>query len=242
MPIPRLSSDIPEDILTIIPARGGSKGISKKNIRPLAGKPLLAYTIEHARGTPAVDRVIVSTDDVEIGAVAQEYGAEVIRRPAAISGDEASSESALLHALDQLQESEGVEPDLVVFLQATSPLRRPDDIERAIKQLRREEADSLLSVVRVYTWLWRMVDGRPVSFNYDYRNRPRRQERPAEYNENGSIYIFKPWVLRKFNNRLGGKIALYEMDARSNVDIETIEDLTLAEWILRHQHQGENVS
>ena len=126
------------NILAIIPARGGSKGIPRKNLQPLAGKPLLAYTIEHARATPAVTRVVVSTDDVEIASVAQQYGAEVIWRPAEISGDTATSEAALLHALDHLRDNEGYEPDLVVFLQATSPLRRSDDIQRAVETLQQQ--------------------------------------------------------------------------------------------------------
>jgi len=108
-------------ILALIPARGGSKGIPHKNIRLLNGKPLIAYTIEQAQQTPAITRVVVSTDDAEIAGVAQKYGAEVVWRPAGLSGDTATSESALLHALDHLRDTEGYEPDLVVFLQATSP-------------------------------------------------------------------------------------------------------------------------
>jgi N-acylneuraminate cytidylyltransferase len=219
-------------ILTIIPARGGSKGIPGKNICLLNGKPLLAYTIEHAKNASLINRIIVSTDDPDIAEVALVNGAEVVWRPEAISGDKASSESALIHTLDHLWEEEQYKPDLVVFLQATAPIRQTDDIDCAVQKLQAENADSLLSVVRVYSWLWRILDSQPQSFNYDYTNRPRRQDRPSEYNENGSIYIFKPWVLRQFNNRLGGKIALYEMDAWSNMDIETVEDLELAVWVL----------
>jgi N-acylneuraminate cytidylyltransferase len=225
-------------VLVTIPARGGSKGIPHKNLRPLAGKPLLAHTIEPALRASTVDRVVVSTDDSQIADVALAAGAEVVRRPAEISGDAASSESALLHALDYLLETEGYEPNLVVFLQATAPLRQPGDIDRAVRQLLAEDADSLLSVVRTHTWLWRVVEGRPQSFNYDYRQRLRRQDRPAEYSENGSIYVFKPWVLRRFNNRLGGKIAFYEMGPWSDVDIDTLEDLELAEWILERGYCG----
>lgn len=222
-------------IVAIIPARGGSKGIPGKNIRSLLGKPLLAYTIEHARNTPSIDHVVVSTDSEQIAVVAEEYGAEVIMRPSEISGDEATSESALLHVLDYLKQTDGYEPDLVVFLQCTSPIRKRDDISRALERFYAEEADSLLSVVPTHAWLWRIENGHPHSYNFDYRNRPRRQERPAEYNENGSIYIFKPWVLRRFNNRLGGKIALYEMDPVTNIDIDTPQDLILAECLLQQQ-------
>lgn len=222
------------EILAIIPARGGSKGIPGKNLRPLMSKPLIAHTIEQARQAQGVSRVVVSTDDEEIGRVAAAYGAEVVWRPEALSGDTATSESALVHVLDHLQETEGYEPSLVLFLQCTSPLRRPDDIDRAIATLLTQEADSLVSVVPVVVWLWRLVKGQPQSFNYDYHQRLRRQERPQDYNENGSIYVFKPWVLRRCNNRLGGNIALYEMDAWSNIDIESLTDLALAEWVMTH--------
>jgi N-acylneuraminate cytidylyltransferase len=223
-------------IIAIIPARGGSKGIPRKNVQPVAGKPLIAHSIEQALHAKYVDRVIVSTDDREIGDVALHHGAEVIWRPAALSGDTATSESALLHVLDAL---EGDEPDLVVFLQCTSPLRQPDDIDRAIDKLREESADSLLSVVQSHHWVWRLEDGVPDSFNFDYKNRPRRQERVPEFDENGSIYVFKPTVLRTYKNRLGGKIALYPMDDWSTVDIDTPHDLTLCDWIMTRRQRGD---
>lgn len=220
------------EILAIIPARGGSKGVPGKNIAPVAGKPLLAHTVEQALAARLVNRVLVSTDDEAIAAVARAYGAEVVARPAGISGDTATSESALLHVLDTLTSREAYAPDLVVFLQCTSPVRRPGDIDAAIQTLLDQQADSLLSVVPSHHWLWRVVDGRPDSYNFDYRRRPRRQERPAEYDENGSIYVFKPHILRQFNNRLGGRIALYEMDGWSMIDIDTPQDLALCEIVL----------
>ncbi len=221
-----------KEILAIIPARGGSKGILRKNLRLLAGEPLLAHTIVQACRSEFVNRVVVSTDDPEIAAIAGQYRAEVVCRPAEISGDSASSESALRHALDHLGETEGYRPDLVVFLQCTSPIRRTNDIDRAVLTLLDDAADSLLSVVPAHIWVWHRIDGQPQSLDYDYRRRPRRQDRPPEYLENGSIYIFKPWVLSRFDNRLGGKIALYEMDEWSKIDIETPTDLELCEWIM----------
>ena len=226
-------------ILCIIPARGGSKGIPRKNVQLLGGKPLLAYSIECARGTPSISRVVVSTDDSEIAAVAKEYGAEVIWRPAEISGDTASSESALIHVLDYLRDTEGYEPDLVVFLQATSPLRKPDDIQNAIEKLQREGADSLFSACPLHGFVWRKEGGRFVSLNYDYRRRPRRQDAPEDLIENGSIYIFKPWVLRKFNNRLGGKITVYYMDVLDSFQIDEPADLELVEKLLAIRRVGQ---
>jgi YrbI family 3-deoxy-D-manno-octulosonate 8-phosphate phosphatase len=219
-------------VVCIIPARGGSKVIPEKNIQPIAGKPLLAYSIEHAKQTPAITRVIISTDDPEIAAVAKEYGAEVIWRPAEISSDTATSESALLHVLDYLRDIESYEPDLVVFLQATSPLRQPNDIQNAIELLQREGADSLFSACRLHGLVWRREDNKLKSLSYDYRSRKRRQESPEDIVENGSIYIFRPWVLRKFNNRLGGKIAVYYMNVLDSFQIDEPEDLELIEQLL----------
>jgi N-acylneuraminate cytidylyltransferase len=223
----------PKVILSIIPARGGSKGIPGKNIRPVGGKPLLAWSIEQARQTSRISRVFVSTDSPEIAAVASNYGADIIERPPEISGDAASSESCLVHALDYLKAKENLEPDLVVFLQPTSPLREADDIQKAIETLEREQADSLFSACRVEGFVWRVEkDGTPRSFTYDHKNRPRRQDAPEDLIENGSIYIFKPWVLRKFNNRLGGKIAVYRMPALNSFQIDEPADLELIEHLM----------
>jgi CMP-N,N'-diacetyllegionaminic acid synthase len=221
------------EILAIIPARGGSKSIPRKNIRVLGGKPLLAYSIEQAKRTPSITRTIVSTDDDEIAAVAQTYGAEVVHRPAEISGDTASSESALVHALDTLQQTEGYSPDLVVFLQATNPIREEGDLQNAINLLERENADSLLSVTPFHVFLWRkQPDGSVKSLTYDHANRPRRQDKPEDFIENGSFYVFKPWVLREYNNRLGGKVVVYPMDQLSYFGIDEPGDLEVLEHLL----------
>lgn len=220
------------EILAIIPARGGSKGIPRKNLQPLSGRPLLVYTVEAALAASTVTRVVVSTDDDEIAEVAMGCGAGVIRRPEEISCDSASSESALLHALDYLCDAESYEPDLVVFLQATSPLRTEGDIDRAIETLVKSGSDSLLSVATSHRFLWRMKDGSPEPLNYDPLARPRRQDRAPEFVENGSIYVFKPWVLRDLNCRLGGRIAMYVMGPWSGIDIDDRVDLELCEWIM----------
>jgi YrbI family 3-deoxy-D-manno-octulosonate 8-phosphate phosphatase len=223
------------EILTIIPARGGSKGIPRKNIRPILGKPLIAYSIEQALATAAVTRVVVSTDDAEIAEVARQYGAEIVHRPAEIAGDTATSESALLHVLDHLRDGEGYTPDLVVFLQATSPLRQPDDIQRAITTLIMQQADSLFSASMLHGFVWRQRDdtGEVASFNYDHLNRPRRQDLDHhDVQENGSIYIFKPSVMREHNNRLGGKVALHVMDVLDSFQVDEPDDLELMERLL----------
>jgi YrbI family 3-deoxy-D-manno-octulosonate 8-phosphate phosphatase len=223
------------EILTIIPARGGSKSIPRKNIRPVLGKPLIAYSIEQASSTPAVTRVVVSTDDAEIADVARQYGAEIVQRPAEIAGDNATSESALLHVLDHLRDAEGYTPDLVVFLQATSPLRQPDDIQRAITTLIMGETDSLFSASMLHGFVWRQRDdtGEVASFTYDHTNRPRRQDlHHHDVQENGSIYVFKPSVLREHNNRLGGKVSVHVMDTLDSFQVDDPADLDLMERLL----------
>ena len=220
------ASDRPK-VVAIIPARGGSKGIVAKNIQPVAGKPLVVHSIEHALGSPGVDRVIVSTDDSRIAEVATMAGAEVIVRPANIAGDAAPSEAALLHSLDALR-TENYEPDIVVFLQPTSPLREPEDVEAALQTLIREKADSLISVTPLHAFVWQRNGGEMQSVTYDYRDRPRRQDIAEHFTENGSIYVFRPWVLRELGNRLGGKIAIYPMSFAQALQIDEPNDLELA--------------
>ncbi len=225
-----LRKDREKRVLAIIPARGGSKGISKKNVRVLAGKPLLAYSIERALQTPSIHRVVVSTDDSEITDVSIEYGAEVIHRPPGISGDKASSESALLHVLDYLRDKEDYEPDLVVFLQATSPLRERNDIQKAIETLISKEGDSLFSACLIEGFVWQSKDEKITPLNYDPVSRPRRQElKETILEENGSIYIFRPWVLRQFNSRLGGKVVTYAMPRVNSFQLDKPSDLKLFE-------------
>jgi YrbI family 3-deoxy-D-manno-octulosonate 8-phosphate phosphatase len=218
--------------IAFVPARGGSRGIPRKNLREIAGKPLLAYTIEHARATPFIDRVIVSTDDEEIGEVAERYGAEVIWRPAEISGDRASSEAALLHVLDELEAREGYRPDLVVMLQATSPLRRPHDVQRAIETLLEEGADSLFSACTVHGFLWHREGQELSSIGYDYRDRRMRQDGPEDLLENGSIYVTRRELLRATRNRLGGRIAVYHMEPLDSFQVDDPSDLVLMERLI----------
>jgi N-acylneuraminate cytidylyltransferase len=137
----------PLNILCVIPVRGGSKGVPGKNLRPVAGRPLVTWSITHAIGSTTPMRVIVSTDSEDIATVARAAGAEVpFLRPAELATDTAATEPTILHAIKWVRD-EGWEPDLVILLQATSPIRRTDSIDRAIDQLLAEDADSLVGVV-----------------------------------------------------------------------------------------------
>ena len=219
--------------VAVIPARGGSKGLKNKNIYPVAGKPLLAWTILQALASECIDKVFVTTDDPAIARVASEYGAEVIVRPAELSGDKASSESAILHAVGVIEADFQMPISTIVFLQATSPLRKPGDIDGAVDIFRREGADSLISVTKADDLtIWESKEGKWSSLNFDYRNRGMRQDRPAQFIENGSIYIFKPETLVAFGNRIGAKLSAYEMEFWQTWEIDTIEEIDLIEFYL----------
>jgi YrbI family 3-deoxy-D-manno-octulosonate 8-phosphate phosphatase len=227
--------------LVVIPARGGSKGIPRKNVRPVGGKPLLAWSIEAARASKRVNRVAVSTDDLEIASVAQRFGAEVIERPEVISGDSASSESALLHALDFLKRSEGYEPDILVFLQCTSPLTAPEDIDGVIKAMERDGADTAVAVIPFHYFLWRHDDsGDGVGINHDKRVRLLRQDREPQYLESGAVYVMKADGFRQAKHRFFGRTALYEMPAERRWEIDDPVDMEVAEVLLRARSQADH--
>jgi len=219
--------------LALIAARGGSKGIPGKNLLDLCGKPLLAWSVLQARGSPEVDEVVVSSDSAEILAVAERFGAVGVRRPDEIAGDTATSESAWLHALDAREEAVGAF-DRIVALQATSPIREPSDIDAACAQYERERLDSLLTVCEVEDFFnWRLTpEGTAESINYDWRNRRRRQEIEKRYLENGSFYVFAPRLLRDTRNRLGGRIGLFVMERHKMFQIDRPEDVELCRAIL----------
>jgi CMP-N,N'-diacetyllegionaminic acid synthase len=222
------------ETVAIIPARAGSKGIPGKNLLPICGKPLLAWSIEQAKAAAGVDSVWVSSDGDDILNVAQEYGAVPIKRPKSIAGDAASSESAWLHAVDAI-ERRGVAVEWIVGMQATSPVRQPNDIAEALVKIRRGELDSLLSVVEIEDFfIWQLeVNGVANSVNYDYRDRKPRQQIEKRYLENGSFYIFRPEQLRQTNNRLGGRIGMHVMQRHQMFQIDNPEDVVLCEAIMR---------
>lgn len=221
------------EVVAIIPARGGSKGIPGKNLKLICDKPLLAWSIMQARAAKSVDSVWVSSDSDDILAAAREYGANPVRRPDALSGDTATSESAWLHALGEIERT-GVTVDLIVGMQATSPIRAPSDLDQAIGKVRRENLDSLLTVTEVEDFFnWRMGPDGPESINYDYRSRKRRQLIEKRYLENGSFYIFHPAILRNLDNRLGGKIGMHVLERHKMFQIDNPEDIALCESLMR---------
>lgn len=230
-------------VIAFIPARGGSKGVPKKNIRDFCGKPLIAWSIEQALKEAFIDRVIVSTDCENIAAVAVDYGAEVpFLRPSGISGDTATTESAMLH-FDTWAEDNKVDYDVIALLQATSPLREMGRLSQAYEQFIDTGSDSLLSVCESHRFFWHDL-GAPQA-DYDYLNRPRRQdirESDKKYMETGSFYFTKRSVLKETNNRLGGKISAYVTPEHEAYEIDSLVDFSVCEVLMKNYLVGKDVS
>ncbi|WP_348613943.1 acylneuraminate cytidylyltransferase family protein [Kocuria rhizophila] len=224
------------NILCVIPVRGGSKGVPRKNVRSVAGRPLVVWTIEQALAArPGMD-VLVSTDDEEIADVARAAGADVpFLRPPHLAQDETPTEPVIRHAVD-VRTAQGRRPDAVMLLQATSPVRQPGTLDRAIEQFTASGVDSMVGVVPVAPFLWELTD--PPRAAYPVDARPRRQDMgPTDkrYRETGSLYITRTEIYERQNNRLGGDIGLFVMAEEEGVDIDTLQDLELAERYLERQ-------
>ena len=214
--------------VSIIPARGKSKGIPGKNIKLLAGKPLIVHTINHSINSKLINETYVSTDDTNIKNISSENGAKIIDRPKNLAEDTTPVEPVLTHTLHHIDKK----PDVVVFLQCTSPLRRDDDIDNAVKNLVDRNYDSVFSATRNKDFFWRCSNEKLKPINYDYRNRKRRQDMPLEYIENGSIYVFKPDVFEKEGHHICGKIGIYEMPREYSFEIDELFDFWLCEKIM----------
>jgi len=222
------------NVVAIILARGGSKGIPGKNIIDFCGKPLIVWTIEQLQQSRGINSIWVSSDSEKILSVSETFGAEIIHRPAEISGDVATSESGWLHALDYIENKVGC-VDLVVAPQVTSPLRESADIERGLKDFHKQKCDSMFSCsVAEDLFFWKkMPGGKLKSINYDYKNRKCRQDISKQYIENGSFYLFKPEVLQEYNNRFGCKIGMTEMEFWKMFEIDSMEDLKICEALMK---------
>ncbi len=232
-------------ILGIITARGGSKGIPGKNIKPLLGKPLIAHTIDAAKAAGVFDRLIVSTDDPAIAEVARAHGAEVpFMRPAEHASDTASHLDVLRHAVSHLKEKENYSPDYVMLLQPTSPLRQSFHIKEAAELILKSGADSVLSVAEVpenynhkktmvldENGRLRLISGEPV-----HKRMPRRQDLPKNYWSVGAIYLFKTDLIfhPEKPNFYGETTLPYVMDAKYAVDINVPADWEEAEKALKN--------
>lgn len=215
-------------VAAIIPARGGSKGVPRKNLRRVGGVPLIERAVRAAAAASGVDLVVVSTDDAEIAAVAVAAGARVVERPAELAGDTASSESAVLHALDELERT-GVRVDVVVLLQATSPFIPVDAVAAAVHEIRSGRSDSAFSAYQTYGFLWgRDPDGSATAINHDAAHRLRRQDREPHYLETGAFYAFRADGFRRARHRFFGRIGIIEVPERTGLEIDDAAQLEVA--------------
>lgn len=235
-------------MLCVIPVRGGSKGIPGKNRRLVAGKPLLVWTIEQALAArPAMD-VLVSTDDEELAEIARGAGADVPwLRPAHLAEDTTATEPVIEHAIAAYTEA-GHRPDAVMLLQATSPVRLPGTLDRAIAQFVETGVDSMVGAVPQTPFLWQYVadEHDQPRAHFTIGARPRRQELGRTemfYRETGSLYITRTETYEQEHNRLGGRIGIFEMDDLEGVDIDTELDLSIADHQLSSiQRDATNVA
>jgi YrbI family 3-deoxy-D-manno-octulosonate 8-phosphate phosphatase len=222
-------------VIAVIPARGGSKGLPGKNLRRVGGRSLVERAVDSCLAARYVDAVYVSTDDAEIARVAEEAGASVIIRPPALAGDSASSESAVLHALDQLGRA-GELPAVLALVQCTSPFIRPADLDRGAELITAGVADSAFSAVTTYEFLWRAADGPTTSAapplvrgqNHDPAHRPRRQDREPDYRETGAFYVMSAAGFLESRHRFFGRTVAVPVPELSAIEIDHEHELILA--------------
>lgn len=218
-------------ILAIIPARGGSKRVPRKNIKMIKGKPLIAYTVEEAFNSNYINKIVVSTEDKEIADVSKSLGVQVVKRPIELASDEAKTPPVMLHVLEELKETEGYVPDIVILLQATVPFRTAGMVDVGIEKLLNSDNDSVFSVYEVSKTLfcWINDNGKPKAL-YDYHLRPRTQEveiHEPVYKEDGSFYAIKTDAMIKHQDIIGEKPAMFIND--EHIDIDHKEDFEKAE-------------
>lgn len=227
------------DVVAVVPARGGSKAIPKKNVVSLGGRPLLAFTADAARGSGALDRVLLSTDDEEIAAVGRSVGLEVpFLRPAEISGDDAPMISVLVHALDWLESTGAASVEALVLLQPTSPFRESRHIDEAVALFRKHQADSVVSVMEVPhqfapSSIMRLDDGKLSRYLEGEAASPRRQDKERFWARNGpAVLVLRPGTTIRTGRLYTENTYGYLMDRASSLDIDGPEDLLMAELLV----------
>jgi YrbI family 3-deoxy-D-manno-octulosonate 8-phosphate phosphatase len=211
-------------VVAVIPARAGSKGIPDKNLRRVGGVPLVSRAVLSALRARLVDRVVVTTDGAEIAEAARIAGAEVVERPGELAGDTASSESALLHALDTL----GIDDGVLVFVQATAPFIAPADLDDAVRRVLDHESDVVFSAIEAREFLWGESETSAYGINHDAAFRLRRQDREKQYRETGAFYVMDIAGFRAARHRFFGRVGLGMIDERHAIEIDTLAELDVA--------------
>lgn len=227
------------NVLAIIPARGGSKGLPRKNIIELAGKPLIAWTIEACLNSKYITKTIVSSDDDEILTISSKYGAEVIKRPAALASDISPSEPVIEHVLSVLEEAF----EYIIFLQPTSPLRSKEDIDIAMDFFLNSDATALISVCEIDNKVLKALKIKDNGYLEGISNNEypfmRRQDLPKIYMPNGAIYIISKDSFVRDGKLLTDKTIAYEMKMPNSLDIDSKADLDKAEKYIMSNFQAE---
>ncbi|MFI1534202.1 cytidylyltransferase domain-containing protein [Streptomyces anandii] len=222
-------------VLAVVPARGGSKGVPAKNLAPVGGVPLVARAVRECRAARLVTDVVVSTDDQAIATAAREAGADVVLRPAAIAGDTATSEAAVLHAMDAHEALHGAAADVVLLVQCTSPFLVREDVDAVASAVAEHRADTALTVAPFHGFVWReaatetgaeSADGEGV--NHDKSFRPRRQDRPRDFLETGAAYAMDAAGFREHRHRFFGRTELVRTDPARVLEIDDPHDLARA--------------
>ena len=221
-------------IVALIPARGGSRSVLRKNIRSLNGMPLISYAISVAKEAKSIDRIVVSTDDNEIAEIAKKYGAEVpFMRPKELAGDEVPDFPVIEHAILWF-DNHNWKTDYVVFLRPTNIFRTASEIDRAVERIQVSDCDSVRGISKaVYPpyWMKRIVDDRLVPFIETGYEGTRRQDLPDVYQGNGTIEVIKRETILEKKTRFGDKIGFIIMDDIASMDIDTELDLKIAEFL-----------
>ena len=219
------------NVLTIIPARGGSKKLKNKNIKLFNGKPLIYWTIKQAQKSKYGNNIYVTSDSKKILEISKKLKCNIIKRPSRISSDNSSSEDAIKHLINSINLKKKI--DYIIFLQCTSPLRSYKDIDKAMKIIIKEKTNSLISMVE-FEDLTMWIEGKEnvIPYNYNPLKRKPRQKEGNYLIENGSIYIFKPKVLSAQNNRVDlNSLSIYKMNKLKLIEIDDISDFKYSERI-----------
>lgn len=224
---------ISKNIIAIIPARGGSKGIPRKNIRKLAGKPLIAYTINAAKNSKLIDRVFVSTEDKEIAKISKKYGAEMIKRPKRLAGDYVPTAPVLKDTIIQLETKENYKPDIVVYLQPTDIFRKKGIIDKVIKKLiKNPNLDSVFAAYPTHKNFWQKINSQYKRLTEKGRKLVRQKKEPIFREDTGIASAVNSKLIKR-GERIGKKVEIVENeDPLSFIDIHTEFDLWLAEKII----------
>ncbi|KQX08510.1 acylneuraminate cytidylyltransferase [Leifsonia sp. Root1293] len=219
-----------------MPARAGSRGLPGKNSTPVGGVPLIVRAVRAALAAPSIDRVVVTTDGDAIASLARDAGADIVQRPPSLAGDTATSESALLHALDSIESETGTVPQATVFIQATSPFIDAADLELAVRAVLDGDADVVFSAIESHAFLWRATpdgSGAVEGVNHSADVRLRRQDRDAEYRETGAFYVMSTAGFREAGHRFFGRIAVQLVPEASAVEIDSAADLAISTALAR---------